>query len=223
MSKEEERANSVECKYVETIDSSSKACWLVLVICSILLSYGHRILSPKIEQFLTLSAEMEDSDLSKFMSYLDNLKINANVSDDDVEHYHNEGYLLIRNFYNQAGIEAMRFIVDFVNDHPSELYKLTLSPERRFCGFFIHPFYLIPAFRRLLRKELESGMSSIASKLLLSNEWPVEVGSILHSTRPECFSKSEYLKVRGNTHSDQNQATFSIERKRTLGDNMLVT
>jgi len=139
------------------------------------------------------------------------MEINANITDEVVEMYHKEGYLLIKNFYNMAGVNAMRFIVDFVNKHPSDFYNLTLNPKRRFCGFFIHPFYLIPMFRRLLRKEMDTGLRTIVSKLLLSNEHTVEVGSILHSTLPECFGGGDQVKVRGNTHSDQNQAIFSIE------------
>jgi len=117
----------------------------------------------------------------------------------------------------------MRFIVDFVNKHPSNFYKLYNTPNHRYCGFFILPYYLIPEFRLALQKILERGMSTIASRLLLSNEQPIEIGSILHSTPPECFARNDQTKARGNTHSDQNQGVMSIERKKTIGDNMLVT
>lgn len=226
MSKETVSINSKYSRYFgyfESISFKSRVCWLCLLIIGITLELGQRSLTLRIEKFLTLSAEIEGDDLNEFTTYLEGMEINVNVTDEEVERYHNEGYLLIRKYYNSAGVEAMRFIVDFVNRNPSVFYQLSKTPQRRFCGFFIHPFFLIPAFRRLLRKILESGMSTIASKLLLSNERPVEIGSILHSTLRECFSESEQMKVRGNTHSDQNQGVYSIERKRTIGDNMLVT
>jgi len=211
--------------YFEAFKSTCFRSWIgwsiLLLIISIQLNLSYRRVTQRIENFITLSPRIGDDDLNEFISYLDRMEILANVTNKEVEQYHSEGYLLIRNFYNQPAIEAMRFIIDTVNNNPSDLYHLSLNPKRRYCGFFLHPFQIIPAFRRLLQRELESGMAIIASKLLLSNEAPVEIGSILHSTLPECFGEIEQL--RGNTHSDQNQGVFSIERKRTIGDNMLVT
>jgi len=223
MSRETEVNSKIKpSEYIGEIFARSKTCWIIILLIGILLWWGERVVEQKVEDFLTLSAEIEGEELEKFMAHLNGMDIDANVTDEDIEMYHKEGYLLIRNFHNAAGIEAMRFIMDFVNKNPSVFYKRHKTPQHRYCGFFIHPFYLIPAFRQVLRKTMDIGMSTIASKLLLSNERPVEVGSILHSAPSECFTDNQ-TNARGNTHSDQNQGVYSIERKRTIGDNMLVT
>jgi len=200
-----------------------KGCCLIVLLVGILLACGQRVLNQRIEHFLTLSAEIKDEELTELISNINRIEINMNVTDYEVEMYHKEGYILLRNVLNAPGVEAMRFITDFVNKHPSNFYKRYNTPNSRYCGFFLHPYYLIPEFRLALQKILERGMSTIASKLLLSNEPPIEVGSILHSTPSGCFSKKDPMKLRGNTHSDQNQGMWSIERKRTIGDNLLVT
>lgn len=133
-----------------------------------------------------------------------------------IDQYHELGYVKIANYFDEDLVEAMRTLVDWLNKNPSGLLKK--ANKGRFCGFLIHAFETVPEWRDLtLRLPLPETIST-----LLGTESVMYAQDIIHTTYDECFPENVNVTT-GRMHSDGNQGAFSLNKKYNWGDNLAIS
>jgi len=128
-----------------------------------------------------------------------------------ISEYHDRGFVVLKRFFDEEALEAMRELAAHTVASPSGL--VSSANGTHFCGFSLHNHLFIPEWRKYAyRMPLEK----VAAQLLESQK-TLYAMDIFHSTTPHCGNESV-----GKSHSDHNQSPFSIEKNRNFGDNMLV-
>lgn len=135
---------------------------------------------------------------------------------DQINLYHKNGYLLMKESINEKTLNYMKQIVNHVMENPNGMLKNSMNTE--VCGFALHIQELLPFWRKIA---YNLHLKYIASQLFFNLSSVVYSQEIFHDTPFECVNRTSPNNV-GDWHSDQTQSPFSIEKKNTYGDNMVV-
>ena len=110
-------------------------------------------------------SDLKRQKIQELTSHLKENSFSIKLSQEDIENYHKNGFLIYRNAIDEKVLEAMKISTMHVMENQNGLTKM--ANGSKFCGFSLHNDLLLDFWREFMFK---LPLSEIASSLMQTSQ-----------------------------------------------------